>query len=320
MDRGFPNDGMAEASDERRAACETGGAALIHFRRGGAFLCVVGFVLGAAPAHAIFDDLELSPRARGLGGSYAGLSGDAAGVHYNPAGLVNVTDYDFYASLFYPHDQRFLLVNTVAVAIPAGNWGTVGFGYTDFRVDYKGTTLSIERTVTFAHGIQLMEDISSSLAFGYALHVYNLDYPTVSVSGLDLGSETTVGLDIGFTARLRERTTAGVFFTNVNNPEMGDPVATDLPQRVSGGFAYRPYEGVITTAEVEKELGEEVQYRGGAEFRIADPLVLRFGASSKPNLFDIGMGLTYSSAKIDITYTHHPVLDQTLHYGLGLRF
>lgn len=293
---------------------------MTRIRRGRVLLPIACLVLGAAPAHAVFDDLELSPRARGLGGSYAGLSADAAGVHYNPAGLSDVKDYDFYTSLFFPFDQRFLRVNATSVAIPAGSWGTVGFGYTDFRVDYQGTVLSIERTLSFAHGFRLMEDISSSLSFGYAVRVYNLDYPTVSVSGLDLGSATAVGLDLGFTARLRDRTTAGVYFTNVNNPEIGDPVATDLPQRVSGGFAYRPYEGVITTAGVEKQLGEDVQFRGGMEFQIVDELALRFGASSKPNLFDVGAGLTYSKAKIDFTFTHHPVLDYTLHYGVGLRF
>jgi hypothetical protein len=293
---------------------------LIHFRQGRVFLAAAGLVLSAAPAHAIFDDLEVGPRARALGGSYAGLSEDATGVHYNPAGLVRMTDYDFYATLFYPYDQRFLLVNAVSVAIPAGTWGTVGVGYTDFRVEYQDVTLSVERTFTVAHGIRLMEDLTSSLAFGYALHVYNLDYPTVSVSGVDLGSETTVGLDIGFAARLYDRTTAGVYFTNVNNPEMGDPVATDLPQRVSGGIAYRPYDGVVTAVEIEKELGEDIQYHGGVEFRVADPLALRFGASSHPNLFDVGAGLHYGNAQVDLTYTHHPVLDHTLHYGVGLRF
>lgn len=294
---------------------------MIHIRLGRTVLPAACLLLGLAPAaHAIFDDLELSPRARALGGSYASLSDDAAGVHYNPAGLVSLKEYDFYASLFFPHDLRFLQVNTFAVAIPTERWGTVGLGYTDFRVDYEGTTLSIERTVTVAHGLMLMEDISSALSFGYALHLYNLDYPGTSVSGFDLGSETTVGVDIGFRARLRDRTTAGIFFTNVNNPEMGDPVASDLPQRASGGFAYRPYDGVITALEVEKELGKEIQYRGGIELRVADPLALRFGASSKPNLFDIGVGLTYANVAVDLAYTHHPVLDQTLHYGLGLRF
>jgi len=277
-------------------------------------------VLGAAPAHAVFDDLELSPRARALGGSYAGLSGDAAGVMYNPAGLVTVGEQDYYTSMFFPFDQRFLRVNTLSAAIPAGNWGTIGFGYTDFRVDYQDEVLSIERTVSFAHGIRLMEDISSSLSFGYAVRIFNLDYPTQSVSGLDLGSATTVGLDLGFVATLRERTTAGVYFTNVNNPEIGEPVATDLPQRVSGGFAYRPYDGVTTTAEIEKALGQDVQFRGGMEFQIVEELALRFGMSSKPNLFNIGAGLKYSRVKLDLAFTHHPVLDYTLHYGLGVRF
>ncbi|MGQ0722537.1 MAG: hypothetical protein ACT4PE_13345 [Candidatus Eiseniibacteriota bacterium] len=289
-------------------------------RGGRALLVVAGVALSGTPARAIFEDLEPSPRARALGGSYAGLSQDAQGVNYNPAGLVDAAEHELYMSLFYPHDLEFLRVNAISVVIPAGSWGTVGVGYSDFRAENDGTTLSIERTVTVSHGFRLMEDISSGLSFGYALHLYNLDYPTPSVGGFDLGSETTIGLDLGFVARLRERTTAGVFFTNVNNPEMGDPVATDLPQRVSGGVAYRPYEGVITAFEMEKELGEDIQFRGGVEFRVAEPLALRFGASSEPNVFDVGAGLSYGKADVDFTYAHHPVLNHTLHYGVGIAF
>jgi hypothetical protein len=274
----------------------------------------------ASTAHAVFDDLELSPRARGLGGSYAGLSGSADGVFYNPAGLVNVGNYDFSASVFELFDLNFARVNAFAVAVPTESWGTFGVGYADFRVEYEDATLSIERSLTLSHGLMLMEDLSSSLAIGYSINLYNLDYPTVSVTGLDLGSATTFGLDIGFLARLQERTTAGVFYKNVNNPEIGDPVATDLPQRISGGIAYRPYDGVITAAEIEKELGEDIQFHGGVEFEVADPLRLRFGAQSKPNLFDVGAAFEYRNLHVDVTYTHHPVLDATLHYGLGIGF
>ncbi len=305
----------------KRRATAAGGDPVINLRRGAALIVAVGLSLGfASRAAAVFDDLELGPRARGLGGSYAGLSADATGLFYNPAGLVGVEDYDLYASVFQPFNYGFSQVNLVAVAVPTESWGTVGIAYSDFRVDYEGAVLSIERTFTVGQSLQLMEDLSSSLAFGYAVNVYNLDYPTVSVSGLDLGSETTIGIDFGFQARLRERTTAGVFVKNVNNPAMGDPVEYDLPQRVSGGIAYRPYDGVITAVEVEKQVGEEVQFHGGMEFRIVEPLVLRFCAQSEPNLFNVGAGFGHRNVQVDFTYTHHPVLDATFHYGLGLRF
>ncbi|GJM44142.1 MAG: hypothetical protein DHS20C21_09840 [Gemmatimonadota bacterium] len=280
---------------------------------------VVG--LGSAtPALAIFDDLEYSPRAAGLGGAYAGLSDDATAVFYNPAGLAGLTDYSFHGTFFEPFNLGFHKASAAAFAMPTDNWGSFGIGYSDFRVDYLGSTLSIERTVTLSHGLVLMEDISSSLTFGYNINLYNLDYPTTSVSGLDLGSETTLGVDIGFQATVRERTTAGVFAKNVNAATMGDPVATDLPQRVSAGMAYRPYDGVVTAVEFEKELGEEIQFHGGMEFRIADPLTLRFGTQTKPNLFDIGIGIKYAQVDLDFTFTNHPVLEETFRYGVGLRF
>lgn len=280
----------------------------------------VGLVVVSAASAKFFDEHELSARARGLGGAYTGLSDDAAGLYYNPAGLVNLPGLDVQVSLFDPWGADFARVNEVAVAMPTESWGTFALGYSDFKVRYQDVTLSVERTVTLAHGFTAMEDLSSSLSVGWALNLYNLDYPTQSVSGYDLGSETTIGLDLGVHVRLRERTTAGVLFTNVNNPEMGDPVSSDLPQGVRGGVAYRPYDAVVTTFDIGKQLGEDIRFFGGAEFRVAEPLFVRFGAQSKPNLLNVGVGLNYSNLQVDIAYTHHPVLEPTLHYGLGLRF
>lgn len=288
--------------------------------QGTAVLFTLGFGLASTPAHAVFEDMEFSPRARALGGSYASLSDDASAIFYNPAGLVNLEGMALNGTLFEPYNLRFHSANGVAFAIPTEEWGSFGIGYSDFRVEYLDAVLSIEKTFTFSHAIMLMEDLASSFAVGYNVNIYHLDYPTRSVSGLDLGSEVAMGIDVGFIARLRDRTTAGFFAKNVNAAQIGDPVATDLPQRVSGGIAYRPYDGVITTFEIEKELGKESQFHGGMEFRIAEPLLLRFGSQTKPNLFDVGIGLEYAQVKLDFTYTHHPVLEETFRYGVGLQF
>ena len=50
-----------------------------------AALLAGAMLLAASPGHAVFDKIELSPRARALSGAYAGLSDEAAGIFYNPA-------------------------------------------------------------------------------------------------------------------------------------------------------------------------------------------------------------------------------------------
>ena len=283
-------------------------------------LVVAWMVLAAAPARAVFDDLDYSPRARGLGGCYAAIADDSMALLYNPAGLVKLEQTDLQGTSFQPWNLGFVRANALAFATPVGSWGAVGVAYSDFRAENQGAVLSIERAVTFGHGFTLMEDVSSSFAFGYALNVYNIDYPTPSVSGVDLGSQTTFGVDVGFMAKLHDRTTAGVFVKNLNNPSIGNPVPTDLRQRISGGFAYEPYDGVITTVEMEKEIGYDIQIHGGLEARIAEPLVLRFGVQSKPNLFDVGAGLVWRQLRVDLSWTYHPVLNGTFRYGLLFRF
>ena len=51
-------------------------------------LVVAWMVLAAAPARAVFEDLDYSPRARALGGCYTAIADDSMALLYNPAALV----------------------------------------------------------------------------------------------------------------------------------------------------------------------------------------------------------------------------------------
>jgi hypothetical protein len=136
------------------------------------------------------------------------------------------------------------------------------------------------------------------------------------VTGLDPGGATGVGFNVGAIATVRERTRVGFQALNVNGPRLGGRDHQDLARCVSAGIAYVPYPGVQTVLDVCHELGEAVQYRGGAEFEVAEFLWLRTGVRTEPQAFTAGLGLHWNAIRFDYGYSTGGVLGETHQFGL----
>jgi hypothetical protein len=272
-----------------------------------------------AGAAGVFDNLVLSPRARALGGAFVALSDDETALFTNPAGLASQEKIGVYGSYADLYGYDFLDLGAFAASIPTGK-GTFGVGGRLMRVEYKGIDLETEYTLALGHGFTVMQDAHSSLAFGYALSMYGLSYGTESVGGEDLGSASTVGLDVGVMGTLRGRTSFGFFAKNINNPKLGDPDAEDLPQWFAAGVAYSPYGGVQTVLEMQKQDNEDLRTCFGLEFGITDYVTLRGGLQNQPNRLSVGFGTHWEAVRIDYSFTSHATLPGTHHFGLGYSF
>jgi hypothetical protein len=201
-----------------------------------------------------------------------------------------------------------------------GTLGGVAVGFRAFGVDYNDEDLTSETTIALSQGFKLLQDLESTVALGYTLNVYSLDYGT-SVTGYEPGSATTLGLDISAQAVIQERTRVGFYAININNPSIGDTAPEDLLRRVGAGLSYKPYPGVETVLDISNELGEEVQFRGGAEFQIATPLWLRAGLRTQPNMFTTGAGFRAAGFRVDYALsTGGGTLETTHHFGIGYDF
>jgi len=273
----------------------------------------------AAPARAVFEDVEVSPRARALGGSWAGFGDDEYAPFHNPAALAWWEGVGGGASTVRPFGYDFSSQQTVSagVALP-GRWGGVALGLRRFGVDYQGQNLTRETTVTLAHGFRLMADEQSELAIGWSLSLYGLSYGR-SVTGIDPGDANAVGVSIGGTAVLRDRTRIGFSAANVNGPNIGDRDKEDLRRRLSVGVSYAPYAGVETALDISSEPGETMQYRGGAEFQVARFAWLRAGIHTAPNVFTTGAGFAVGPLRLDYGLSTGGVLGETHQFGIAYR-
>jgi hypothetical protein len=286
-------------------------------RKATILLILAGFVL-AAPAGAYFESTPVSARARAMGESFASVPDVAFAAFHNAAWLADVPQGEVAASYVRPFGYSFSDFYTAGAAFPLnGNYGNLGVGVSHFKVAAGDTTLLQETQVTLAHGFDLFTDFHSRISFGWALNLYSASAGQ-SVSGLDPGSDTTVGLDIGLTMLLHKRTRAGFQVRNLNNPTLGVD-GEELPQSVVAGIAYEPYDGVITTFEFDNQPGQETQYHGGLEAMILPGFALRGGVITDPNRLTGGFGYRTGNVAFDYGFsTGGGTLDSTHQFGLRL--
>lgn len=282
-------------------------------------LVLFGFTIYS---HAgLFDDRYPSARFTAMGGSGVAVANDVWASYYNPAGLSRVQTPVMGTSYLRLFNVSFLRNFFGAAAYPLPEkYGTTSISFQYFGTNYKDVTISGEYTFSISHGFYLLKDIHSSLAFGYSLKAYHWSLGE-SLEWGDLGSATTFGVDVGLLASIYSRTYLGIYFLNINSPQLGAYTKHDLPQRIVVGLAYQPYDGVTTSLDFNRVLGVgEMQLWGGAEFNVFRSLFLRFGGTTNPNRFSAGIGLKFAQFQLDYALLTHSELGETHQMGLAVSF
>jgi len=271
------------------------------------------------PAGAAFEALEVDPRARALGGAATGVDLGWLSAWHNPAALSVNDGIDFGVTTMEPHGESSIKFRSAGFSarLP-GKLGGFGLGFRRLATEFQDEALDQQNTITLSHGFQLHKDVSTAVAFGYALNLYNEEFGT-SVNGIDPGSASTIGLDLAARVTVRNRTSAGFIVRNINNPTIGDVDVEELPRRVTGGIAYYPYPDVLTTFDLDTELGSKPRFRGGAEFEFVEWLALRTGIATDPGLFTAGLGVGFRGFRLDYGFSTGPgPLDDSHQIGLSL--
>lgn len=277
-------------------------------------LAALGLV--AQPALALFENTTVNPTSRGMGQAGVAVIQPAYAAMVNPAQLGVLTRGTGAASYVRPFGYSFNDFVYLGGAVPVdAKYGNVGFALTNFKVDAEGTDLLKETRMTLAHGVTLFEDMHSSINFGYAFNLYRAEFGE-SISGLDPGSDTAVGMDLGMLITVHKRTHLGFQVFNLNNPDIGMD-GEELGRRLIAGISYEPYDGVVTTFEFDNELGQELQYHGGASMTIVEGFQLRAGIVTNPNKLTGGFGYTFEDFALDYGFSSGGgTLENTHQFGL----
>ncbi len=282
-------------------------------------ICILAALgLSGSTALAAFEDLPVSPRARAMGEAGAAVSDGAYATALNPAHLGSTLTGSMSASYVKPFNLSFGDYYHLGAAIPMGTEnGSFGISLTQFKVEYEGVQLMDESRISLGYGKTVYSDMHSQIDLGTSVNMYHLKYGETT-SGIDPGNDSCLGIDLGLLVTVHKRTKLGVMIKNVNNPQIGVD-EEELAHRVIAGVSYEPYDGVITTFEIDNELGQDVQYHGGIEFYPALGLALRAGIVTNPNKLTAGFG--YSLDRFSLNYgfsTGGGTLESTHQFGFNI--
>jgi len=276
-------------------------------------IIIITLLIASTGLFAIFNDYEPSPRARALSGAFYSTSDDAYAVFYNPAGLIRA-GRNLRIAYTHRYGEDFSVLSSAAASwdLP-GKFGVIGLGIMSHDVEYMDVNLMSEKVYALSHSLTLMKDIHSSIDLGYSLNMYHL-----SISGF--GEQPSFGINLGAIATLHQRTRIGFTVSNLNNPKVGADNRHDLPQKMSIGIAYEPYENITTIFELRKSVDDETEIHSGAEVKVFEMLTLRFGVRNNPASFSAGAGFSKYNIIVDYGFNTHSTLNGTHHIGLGYKF
>jgi hypothetical protein len=263
-----------------------------------------------------------------LMGSNIAFSDDGSSLLLNPAAISGIKNGTVLASTQRIYNQSFLPHHVLATVwdLPGG-MGKVGLGFESMSVSYQDRTLSGETALSLSHAFNLREDRISSLNMGYTLKYLAVDYgQSAGVTGdgsdgMDLGSASAFGVDVGFQATLSKRHWVGVVAHNVNRPLIGSgSVGFELPRDIQAGFSYAPTREVITSFMLVASPGLLTELHAGLEYAMNPNFSLRAGIQSQPNRFGTGFSFKVRGIALDYAMLTHPVLPVTHQFSLAYDF
>ena len=269
-----------------------------------------GLIAQVASEHLYYGANSLS-----MAGTDIAIPKSSWSVFVNPAGIAEQKTLSLVAGTESLFGQEYFNHSLLGVQFRVPRAGSFGLSIEDFSVDYSGNTLSRETAIGIHQGIMLRSDRNSIISFGYGIKSYTVDYgSSAGVSGdgsdgIELGSQSSWGVDIGLLASLAERVRFGARAFNINSPTLGDAnSAVRLPQRAQVGIAFSPYDLVWTTAALTKSSGHPTHFHGGMSYNIVDNVFLRAGVMTNPNRFATGFEFIVKKIRINYGFMTHPVL------------
>lgn len=248
-------------------------------------------------------------------GSVVAKEGGGSSPFHNPSGLAEINTLQIntgYSNLFNLH---FLPYSNWSMLLPT-NFGNIGFSYQGISVEYQGNKLITEQAIGFSQGFYAQNDRNSTLSIGYTVNYLYINQGE-TITGEKLGSDGTVGLDLGIQATFRERHRIGAFIKNINNPSISDSF---LPKRLNIGMAYSPYHGVMTSFTVSRLFGSSsTQYMSSLNYDVNKILSLSTGFQSNPNRIGAGFQLYLKNYEFGYGLLTHHVMPITHQISFGLR-
>ena len=216
-------------------------------------------------------------------------------VFHNPAVLVG--EKNISATLGY--ENRFMVKElstaSLGVAVPT-KYVQVGgafsfYGYEAYSEIQAGIAAARQFHPKFSMGVQF-------------------NYMSVYFSPSQ-GSRGTVIVQVGFLSEVAKNLYLGFSVYNpiqTNIKSESKLLNKRIPSVFSLGGMYRFSPRVLWVAQIDKEIGNNVHWATGFEYRFIDELSVRLGGFGSPFVPSLGFGAYFWKIHFDVNFERHPVL------------
>ena len=250
-----------------------------------------------------FEKNGRGARPLALANAFVAVSNDPWVTWHNPAGLASLESFKS-SACFAPEPFGMKELRTISAALafptPFFNLGVV--------VDDLGSSLYRESTAAIGAG----GAIGGGAGVGVAVNIG-------AVSIERYGSAWTLTLDLGARLEVLESVSLGYTWKNISGATVGGS-GDGLPEIQILGVCYTPHALSQLTVDLEKDIRFPFVVRAGIELHILDQLAFRFGCSTNPDTFAVGLGATMSGWECAYAFNTHPQLGMTHAIGVSFEF
>lgn len=229
--------------------------------------------------------------------------GDIWSSYHNQAGLADITGLSmglFYSSVFNTSELR---ESAFAFAFPTQRFGSVGINYT-----FSGSSGYNFNKFGLAYAMKLGKHVSAGIQLDYFLHTQQ-----------NYGNTSAATGELGIIAEPIENLFLGIHVFNPWRAKYNE-IEEYLESIFRIGTGYYFSDKALLMFELEKEIDQDLLYRGGVEYQLLKGLFLRAGASLNPVNYTFGLGYAFKGIALDVSYINHEFLGYYMQFGLAYGF
>jgi len=225
--------------------------------------------------------------------SYIAVSNDVWTIFYNPAGISNLKDREISIS-YIPAQFEIPELSKKAIA------------YFEPSLPVKfGAGVQI-------FGFSLYKETAFKLSIAKNFNLFdigvNLNYNLVSIK--NYGSAGAFSVDLGFLSNPLKFLKFGFALKNMVATKLGQ-AREGLPKEFDFGVAILPYENLLISAQVDKEIYFKESFKYGVEYAVENFLFIRVGFMNYPVQYSGGFGLNIFLFQVDYSINQHQSLGLT---------
>jgi len=262
-------------------------------------LCLLGiYSLELSAQNGRFD---LGSRANGMGNASVTLA-DGWSMFNNIGGLARVEN----TMAMFTYQNKY--------GVPEFN--TFGGGFV------KPMLNGVAGIGVFRFGDDLYNEQKINLGFsnqfGLTSLGLNLNYLQYNIEGA--GTKGILMLDFGGLATITDHLVFGAQVTNINQAELSSFTGEKVPTVMTAGLSYRPSNGLMLNAEIEKDLDFDAYFKIGLEYEIVKKVKIRTGLVTEPFESAFGIGFAPSAFDVDYAFRNNPNLGDIHELTITYRF